>query len=380
MPGAQPYDTFQMLLETGGADRINSLLVAACDAYARGGMPTAAETVQFEALATQLFSSANAPAKTKAANILGRAPSLSPGLEHLVMAHIGDDLHGFLQHASNLTEATMLRVIDSKDIAAAAILATRHDLSNAVLTSLFQLNSRKVYRGLAANWHITPKGAYLNALARSAQMDHLIAEALAKRPDFDAGLLAPAFFDLSDTDRLKVIEAFAHRRTPDAPSKQTIEQLTVANSELTRALLKLFSENRRAEVATLLVQITGLDDVRCGQIAHDPTGASLFVVLRAFGTSAFEGLKVLIVATSHDADLSPQLAAFATLFSAVPPDSMMYLISAWRGQVNLLELAKPEYQPFTQASRRTPLSSATQSPALDQVRDALGWMGIQRAG
>jgi hypothetical protein len=59
---------------------------------------------------------------------------------------------------------------------------------------------------------------------------------------------------------------------------------------------------------------------------------------------------------------------------------MGYLISAWRGQVNLLELAKPEYQPFTQASRRTPQASATHTPALDQVRDALGWMDIQRAG
>jgi hypothetical protein len=380
MPVAQPYETFQMLLETGGADRVNSLLVAACDAYARGGRPTSSEIAQFEALASQLFLSAGAQAKAKAASILGRAPALSPSLEQLVMANIGDDLHSFLQHASDLTEATMLKLIATKDLVAAAILASRDDLSNAVLTKLFQLNSRKVYRALAANPQTTPKGAYLAALARSAQMDHLVAEALAKRPDFDAGLLAPAFFDLSDIHRLKVIEAFAHRQTPDAPSKQTIEQLTVANGELTRALVKLFSENRRAEVANLLAQITGLDEVRCGQIAHDPTGTSLFVVLRAFGTSAFEGLKVLIVATSHDGDLSGQLADFATLFSDVPPDAMGYLISAWRGQVNLLELAKPEYQPFTQASRRTPQASATHTPALDQVRDALGWMEIQRAG
>jgi hypothetical protein len=85
----------------------------------------------------------------------------------------------------------------------------------------------------------------------------MVAEALAKRDDFDAALLAPAFFDLSDEDRVKVIQAFAHRETPVAPIKKTIEQLSVANQELTRALMKLFSENRRPEVTRCSAQITG---------------------------------------------------------------------------------------------------------------------------
>ncbi len=73
--------------------------------------------------------------------------------------------------------------------------------------------------------------------------------------------------------------------------------------------MKLFSENRRPEVTRLLHQITGLDEVRCGQIAHDTSGAALFVVLRAFGCDAHEGLKVLIHATSHDEDRSKALAS-----------------------------------------------------------------------
>src|SRR5690606_249088 len=158
--------------------------------------------------------------------------------------------------------------------------AGRNNLSNVVLAKLFQMNSRKVYRALAANNHIAPRGAYLSALARSAQMDHLVAESLGKRSDFDAALLAPAFVALSDEHRVKVIHAFANRSTPVAPIARTIEQISVASAELTRALMKLFSENRRPEVTRLLAQITGLDEVRCGQIAHDVTGASLFVILR----------------------------------------------------------------------------------------------------
>lgn len=379
MLGFQPYETFQLLIETGGVDRTNTLLIAACDAYTRRGNATAPEMEQFEALAGRLFPIAGPQARAKGAAILGRAEMLSPALERLVIDNIGEDLNTYLQGAQQLSEASMLEVIGRYDVSAAAVLAARPDLSNVVLAKLFQMNSRKVYRALASNTHIVPRGAYLSALARSAQMDHMVAEALARRTDFDAALLAPAFFDLSDDDRIKVIEAFAQRETPVAPIKKTIEQLTVANADLTKALMKLFSENRRPEVTKLLSQITGLDEVRCGQIAHDVTGASLFVILRAFGCSAYEGLKVLIHATSHDSDRSRALADFAKLFDNVSPDSMAYLMSAWRGEVNLLELAKPEYKPFTEASRRTPQFSSTNNPVVDQAIEALARIGIKRA-
>src|SRR5204862_2060754 len=113
------------------------------------------------------------------------------------------------------------------------------------------------------------------ALARSAQMDHQVAWSLAAREDFDAALLAPAFFDLNESDRIKVLRAFAMRATPPAPIKRTLEQLSVATAELTRALMKLFSENRRPEVTRLLHQITGLDEGRRAPIAHDPSGQAL---------------------------------------------------------------------------------------------------------
>jgi hypothetical protein len=378
MLGFQPYETFQLLIETGGIERTNTLLVAACDAYARRGKPTATELDQFEALATRLFPAAGPQARVKGAAILGRADLLSPALERLVVDHIGEDLGAFLETVPALSEETMLAIIARGDVGAAAILAGRDDLSNVALAKLFQMNSRKVYRALAANTAIVPRGAYLSALARSAQMDHIVAQELARRDDFDAALLAPAFFDLSDDDRIKVIQSFARRDTPPAPIKKTIEQISVANQELTRALMKLFSESRRPEVTRLLSQITGLDEVRCGQIAHDTTGASLFVILRAFGCSAYEGLKVLIHATSHDSDRSQALADFAGLFSSVPPDAMAYLMSAWRGEVNLLELNKPQYQPQPQARRRSQ-PAASQNPAVDQAVQSLDRLGIKRA-
>jgi hypothetical protein len=155
----------------------------------------------------------------------------------------------------------------------------------------------------------------------------------------------------------------------------------VATAELTKALMKLFSENRRPEVTKLLHQITALDEVRCGQIAHDSSGAALFVVLRAFGCNAYDGLKVLIHATSHDEDRSKSLSAFSTMFETVSVDATAYLMSAWRGEVNLLDLAKPEYRPFTEESRRTPLSVRSErNPVVDQAIEALARIGARRAG
>lgn len=379
MLGFQPYETFQLLIETGGVDRTNTLLIAACDAYTRRGRPTGPEMEQFETLASRLFPAASQQARAKAAAILGRAELLSPVLEKLVIENIGEDLIPFIQSANELTDQTMLDIIARYDVSAAATLAARPNLSNVVLAKLFQMNSRKVYRALASNLHITPRGPYLSALARSAQMDHMVAEALGNRKDFDAALLAPAFFDLSDDNRIKVIQAFASRNTPPAPIARTIEQMSVVTSDLTKALMKLFSENRRPEITRLLSQITGLDEVRCGQIAHDVTGASVFVILRGFGVSAYDGLKVLIHATSHDNERSKALADFATLFATVSPDSMAYLMSAWRGEVNLLDLSKPEYQPVSQPRRRVAAQAGSSNPVVEQAMEALNRIGARRA-
>lgn len=379
MLGFQPYETFQLLIETGGVDRTNTLLIAACDAYARRGRPTGPEMEQFETLASRLFPAASQQARAKAAAILGRAELLSPTLETLVVENIGEDLMSFIESAGELSDQTMLEIIGRYDVAAAATLARRPNLSNVVLAKLFQMNSRKVYRALASNLHITPRGPYLSALARSAQMDHVVAETLGTRRDFDAALLAPAFFDLSDENRIRVIQAFSSRQTPPAPITRTIEQLSVATTDLTKALMKLFSENRRPEVTRLLAQITGLDEVRCGQIAHDVTGASVFVILRGFGVSAYDGLKVLIHATSHDNERSKALADFATLFATVSPESMAYLMSAWRGEVNLLDLSKPQYQPVSQPRRRVAASAGSANPVVEQAMEALSRIGARRA-
>jgi len=378
MIGFQPYETFQLLIETGGVDRTNTLLCAACDAFARRGKPTGAEMEQFATLAQRLFPTASPAARAKAAATLGRSEDLSPELEELVVRHLGDDLPDYLVSAPRLSEGTMLKVISSSDVTLGAALARRSDLSNNVLGRLFQLNSRKVYRALATNTAVTPRGPYLSALARSAQMDHQVAWSLAAREDFDAALLAPAFFDLGENDRIKVINAFAKRATPAAPIKRTLEQLSVATAELTRALMKLFSENRRPEVTRLLHQITGLDEVRCGQIAHDTSGAALFVVLRAFGCNAHDGLKVLIHATSHDEDRSKALAGFSDLFDTVSVDATAYLMSAWRGEVNLLDLNKPEYKPFEPERRRIPVPQTRErDPIVDQAIEALARIGAK---
>jgi hypothetical protein len=381
MLGFQPYETFQLLIETGGIDRTNTLLVAACDAYARRGRATAQETEQFHALAGRLFPIAAPSARARAAAALGRSESLSPELEELIIANIGEDLADFLVSAPRLSEGSMLKIINTEDVNAAAAIARRPDLTNVVLARLFQMNSRKVYRALATNTAIAPRGPYLAALARSAQMDHQVAWSLAAREDFDAALLAPAFFDLNESDRIKVIRAFAMRATPDAPIKRTLEQLSVATDELTRALMKLFVGNRRPEVTRLLHQITGLDEIRCGQIAHDTSGAALFVVLRAFGCSAYDGLKVLIHATAQDGDRSDSLAVFSKLFEAVSVDATAYLMSAWRGEVNLLDLGKPEYRPFAE-TRRSAAAAAAQSPSeqVDKTIAALARIGLRQAG
>lgn len=380
MIGFQPYETFQLLVETGGVDRANTLLVAVCDAFARRQNPSPAEIVQFETLATRLFGNAAPSAREKAALVLSKAGHLTDTLERMVIDNLGDSLDDYVLGAEQISDARLGELLDRDDVELSAIVARRPDIDSALLSRLFQMNSRKVYRALAGNTTIVPRGPFQNALARAAQMDHQVAQRLVTRDDFDHALLAPTFFDLNETGRLNIIRAFAMRNTPAAPIKKTLEQLTVANAELTRALMKLFTENRRPEVTRLLGQITGLDEIRCGQIAHDTSGAALFVVLRAFGCTSYDGLKVLIHATSHDGDRSRELSEFAKLFQSVNADSMAFLLSAWRGDVNLLDLARPEYRRFAEDSTRTPVVAANADrTAVQSAMDALGRISVRRA-
>ena len=111
MLGFQPYETFQLLVESGGVDRTNTLLIASCDSYARRTRPTSAEREQFEALALRLFPAAAPAARFKAAATLGRSAYLTPTLEKLVIDNIGDDLADYLIGSPAISEATLLRLL-----------------------------------------------------------------------------------------------------------------------------------------------------------------------------------------------------------------------------------------------------------------------------
>jgi hypothetical protein len=55
-------------------------------------------------------------------------------------------------------------------------------------------------------------------------------------------------------------------------------------------------------------------------------------------------------------------------------------MSAWRGEVNLLDLGKPEYRPFTETRRSAAAAVAqTANPALERTIDALAQLGVRRA-
>ena len=105
------------------------------------------------------------------------------------------------------------------------------------------------------------------------------------------------------------------------------------------------------------------------------------MVLRAFGCTAYDGLKVLIHATSHDGENSRALSEFARLFESVSVDATAFLMSAWRGDVNLLELNKPEYRRCTEDGRRHSAASATSvHPAIERTIEALARIGTRQAG
>ncbi|MFT6658690.1 DUF2336 domain-containing protein [Maritalea sp.] len=377
MIGFQPYETFQLLIETGGIDRANTLLVAACDAYSRRPKPMPTERMQFEALAQRLFPTAAPSARALAAAKLARSPYLSPILEKLVIEHIGDELASFLENNDSVSEELLLNIVEGGDIDKVALVAKRKNLTRKLVSKIFPVNSRKVYRSLSQNRSIHFSGPYLRAISKAAAMDQVVAHSLADREDFDKAYLLPAFFDLKEDDRLEVLKSFQGRRIPRTKMHRTYEHISVATAEFTQAMMKLLSKNRRPEVTRLLTQITGLDEVRCGDIAHDVSGAALFVVLRAFGCNEYDGLKVLIHATAHDRNSSGALAQYTRLFKLIEPEAMVFAMSVWRGDAEITALAKEassepiSHQTVAPYSRRTPELEKAADSATDAVERAM---------
>lgn len=378
MIGFQPYETFKLLIENGGIERANTLLVAACDAFAQRPKPDYAELQQFEALAERLFPSAESEARTRAALKLTNAPHLSPKLKNLIIENIGEDVDQFLAEAEYVSDDILLSIIARNDADQIAKIAARPNLSNKLVATLFPINSRKVYRALAANPSIEFKGPYLRAISKAAGMDQKVAWSLAARPEFDKAYLLHAFFDLKEADRVKVLAAFEGRQIPKTPMHRTFEHISVATSEFTQAMMKLLSKNQRPKVTRLLTQVTGLDELKCGEIAHDVSGAALFVVLRAFGCSAQDGLKVLIHASSRDRDNSKDLKQYAHLFQHLNPEAMVFILSLWRGDIDLSALDKQaEHMPAGRKSIRTLVAAsaakqrAQSSDVLDRAANAV---------
>jgi hypothetical protein len=69
------------------------------------------------------------------------------------------------------------------------------------------------------------------------------------------------------------------------------------------------------------------------------------------------------------------------MFEAVSIDATAYLMSAWRGEVNLLDLGKPEYRPFSE-TRRSAAAAAAQAPSeqIERTIEALAKIGLKQAG
>jgi hypothetical protein len=68
------------------------------------------------------------------------------------------------------------------------------------------------------------------------------------------------------------------------------------------------------------------------------------------------------------------------MFESVSSEAMAYLMSSWRGDVNLLDLNKPDYAPAPPERRRAPARAPAANPVIDQAIEALARIGARKAG
>ena len=89
---------------------------------------------------------------------------------------------------------------------------------------------------------------------------------------------------------------------------------------------------------------------------------------------AIAAMRTFVELLQGPAGLDPAARAEFLDSSAVQLDRLDWLAQ------NLLELSKPQHQPFTQASKRTAAIGPAHNPVVEQAIEALAKIGVRRAG
>lgn len=336
-------DVFHLVMECEAMGNVDSVLTDITETYLNYLHSDKTTSNNFEFIFPHLFPRASIGIRHRISLALYPATPLPEDIQRIILTHLENYLPEYVKNHPQLSDSLITELIARNDITLAQALASRADLSPKHLQKLFGINSRKIYRALSSNPALPSTGSYLSAFLRAASMDIIVAENLSERSDFDAALVSGQFFELSENGRLAILTAFKHRNAPNSPTAINLMRASVVTAELTNALMRLFAENKRPKITQLLHQITGINAQYCAEIAHDTTGAALFVVLRAFGCSSYDGLKVLIHACTHETDRSRLLGHYARLFSEVDPQSMSFILSVWRGETDVLQLLEPQF-------------------------------------
>jgi uncharacterized protein (DUF2336 family) len=320
-----PLPFLTSLQSAPGPESRRILLRIATDHFISLANPSPRQIGQFEKNAERLIVSSDSSTRLILARKLARHPTTPPRLLELIEEMGGDGALHVLECAPLPRDRLLAAALGNERRAGA--LAKRGDLDADLIATLSVRPEPDVVLALAGNFAAPLSAATFASLARRAEREKPLAEALLSRPP---GEIDPAaLFLLASSERRAAILAAAQRvelaRANPAPHG-------IGQDEAI-ARLETHALEREPELFNgVLAQALGCSLDLAERIAKEPSGEPLAVALAALGAAQDVAVRILVSGDLQSGARYARIGSLVRLKDGLHPAAARRIMAALAGE------------------------------------------------
>ena len=322
-------ERLERLSKQEGVDTRPILIRVITDLFVQKAQHSPEETARYEELASQLLEVVNVEARVSVARKLADEPRAPL---RIIERLIADDVAvsvPILSRFSGVPRQTLLTLALDGGPAEAAAVASRPDVDADMVRLLARHPDDLVIETLAANVAARLNQAALAALVARAVRSPAIAAALLRRPDLDAGALAPIYLHAEPTGRARIRDALSARPARPAFAARSPQGEEAIGLALDEALA---NAGRGHVIAEAVGDVLGLKPDEAARLVTEPSGEPFVLMLRAAGVGSDLVVRALLLAQPEAAASVPRFFELVEIAECVSRAVAADLVSALIGQ------------------------------------------------
>lgn len=284
----------------------------------------------------------------------------------------GAALAALIHHGLPLTPAEMEDFAGHSDIALAAALASRPDLSATAILILIERADRAIDFAVMANMAATLPRASLDLLLSRARADAGYAPPLLARRDLASSDLAPLFLFAGADRRMAMLDSLAA-----LDSLGPVERRPPVSREAFADWLALAAQDRDSAFLALATHLGG-GPTLAAAIATDHARDLAALSLAAAGASVEDATRFLIRLGDEAAHSVERIFAVVALMRSVRPSVALRLVMQVSGTPMPAAVRRGQHQPAMDPSGTPARTGTARGETVGAAGDILRKLGLKR--